>query len=184
MVQHYNGRLEWQEMEISALEKAAQSDRDGIVAMIRSATEHLNQTGIPQWDETYPNASNVDADIQKQELYIVRFNGGIAGIVTLNRECDPEYQNGEWEYRGPDFMVAHRLIVSPAVQGRGIGTKIMQMAEAMLRENGIKSVRLDAFSQNPYSLRLYDKLGYRIVGEAVWRKGFFYLMEKNIDAEH
>lgn len=170
-------------MEISSLAKAAPGDRDEIVAMIRSATEHLNQTGIPQWDEAYPNASNVDADIQKRQLYIIRFGGKIAGIVTLNREYDPEYQNGRWEYRGPDFMVVHRLIVSPAVQGRGIGAKIMQMAESMLRESGIKSVRLDAFSQNPYSLRLYGKLGYRTVGEALWRKGLFYLMEKVIADE-
>lgn len=165
-------------MEISALEKATPCDREEIVAMIRLATESLNQNGIPQWDEVYPNASNVDADIEKRQLYVVRAGGEIAGIITLNREYDPDYQNGRWEYQGPDYMVVHRLIVSPAVQGQGIGTKIMRMAEEMLKDTGIKSLRLDAFTQNPHSLHLYEKLGYRVVGEAQWRKGRFYLMEK------
>ncbi len=171
-------------MEISALEKAAPGDREEIAAMVRQAVISLNQTGIPQWDEVYPSAADIDADIEKRQLYVVRAGGAIAGIITLNQECDPDYQNGQWEYRGADFMVVHRLIVSPAVQGQGIGTKIMRMAEEMLAENGMKSVRLDAFTQNPYSLRLYEKLGYRVAGEARWRKGRFYLMEKVIASEY
>ena len=104
-------------------------------------------------------------------------------MITLNRESDPDYANGKWHYQGPEYMVVHRLIVCPSAQGQGVGTRMMRMAEAMLRERGIQSVRLDAFAQNPYSLRLYDKLGYRIAGEAVWRMGLFYLMEKDITVE-
>jgi predicted GNAT family acetyltransferase len=39
---------------------------------------------------------------------------------------------------------------------------------------------LDAFSLNPFALRLYEKIGYVRVGEANWRKGLFYLYEKKI----
>jgi len=170
-------------MILSALEKALSGDRDEIVLLIYNVVAHLNQNGIPQWDEVYPRASDVDEDLQKEQLYIVRAGRKIAGIITLNRESDPEYQNGDWRYRGPDYMVVHRLCVAPDMQGHGIGTRVMRMAEEMLRRNGVKSVRLDAFSQNPYSLRLYEKLGYRVAGEALWRKGLFYLMEKNIASE-
>ncbi|MBN1778411.1 MAG: GNAT family N-acetyltransferase [Clostridiales bacterium] len=170
-------------MMISELEKALPGDRDEIVSLMHCVVEHLNQIGIPQWDERYPRASDVDEDLRKGQLYIVRAGRKIAGIITLNRESDPEYENGDWLYRGPDYVVVHRLCVAPDMQGRGIGTRIMQMAEEMLSENGVKSVRLDAFSQNPHSLRLYGKLGYRIAGEALWRKGLFYLMEKDISSE-
>ena len=78
-------------------------------------------------------------------------------------------------------MVIHRLCVSPHMQGQGVGTRMMQMIERMLCKQGIQSIRLDAFSKNPYSLKLYQKLGYSTVGEALWRKGLFYLMEKNIE---
>jgi ribosomal protein S18 acetylase RimI-like enzyme len=170
-------------MEVSVLEKAAQGDREEILSMILKTVDHLNQNGIHQWDEVYPCADNVDEDIRNGQLYFTRAEGQIAGIVTLNRQSDPDYKIGRWQYRGPDFMVVHRLIVSPALQGHGIGTRLMIMTEAMLREQGVQSVRLDAFTQNPHSLRLYEKLGYRVAGEVTWRKGIFYLMEKDIAAE-
>lgn len=170
-------------MILSALEKASQDDGDEIVTLIHRVVEHLNQIGIPQWDEVYPHASDVEEDIRNGHLYVARAEQRIVGIITLNRFCNPDYQNGNWQYRGPDFAVVHRLCVSPGMQGCGVGTQMMRMAEELLRKSGVKSVRLDAFSLNPYSLRLYEKLNYRVVGEAMWRKGLFYLMEKDIADE-
>ena len=167
-------------MIIPALKKAAPSDRDEIVSLVRSVVQHLDSLGIPQWDEHYPSSGDVDEDIKQQQLYIIRVNEKIAGMITLNRKSDPEYQNGDWEYEGEDYQVVHRLCVAPDVQGQGVGVRMMHMAEDMLGKNGIKSVRLDAFSLNPYAIKLYQKLGYRKAGEARWRKGLFYLMEKSI----
>ena len=48
----------------------------------------------------------------------------------------------------------------------------------MLNEGGKRAIRLDAFSKNPFALKMYIALGYTVVGEARWRKGLFYLMEK------
>ena len=53
-------------MELSALEKATQGDRERDPGDDPSTVDHLNQTGIPQWDEVYPNAANVDEDIRKR----------------------------------------------------------------------------------------------------------------------
>ena len=56
----------------------------------------------------------------------------------------------------------------------------MLKIEKLLRDRGIETIRLDAYSLNPAALRMYDKLGYKKVGKAVWRKGLFYLFEKKI----
>jgi ribosomal protein S18 acetylase RimI-like enzyme len=56
----------------------------------------------------------------------------------------------------------------------------MKYAEDTLRSEGIEAVRLDAFSQNPAALRLYEKRGYEKVGEVTFRKGRFYLFEKKL----
>lgn len=45
-------------------------------------------------------------------------------------------------------------------------------------KNGNSSIKLDAFTQNPIALSLYEKLGYKVKGYADWRKGKFVLMEK------
>jgi hypothetical protein len=56
----------------------------------------------------------------------------------------------------------------------------MIMIEELLRKEGIQSIRLDAFSLNPYALKMYGALGYQKVGETNWRKGLFYLLEKKL----
>lgn len=66
-------------------------------------------------------------------------------------------------------------------QNKGIAKTTMQHIETELRQLGVDAIRLDAFTENPYALSLYENLGYKIVGYADWRKGRFYLMEKCID---
>ena len=62
----------------------------------------------------------------------------------------------------------------------GVGSKTVKYIEDKVKLKGIESIRLDTFTLNPYSLRMYDKLGYKKVGMVHWRKGDFYLMEKRL----
>ena len=59
----------------------------------------------------------------------------------------------------------------------------MQYIEKAAKDVGIKSLRLDVLSSNPYAVKLYKKLNYTIAGIAEYRKGKFYLMEKKIVKE-
>jgi len=56
----------------------------------------------------------------------------------------------------------------------------MKQIENQALEDGMEELRLDVYSLNPYSLKLYDHAGYVKTGEANWRKGHFYLMEKRV----
>ena len=56
----------------------------------------------------------------------------------------------------------------------------MQYIEAELRQSKVEAIRLDAFTENPHAMKLYQNLKFNIVGHADWRKGRFYLMEKYI----
>jgi ribosomal protein S18 acetylase RimI-like enzyme len=107
-------------------------------------------------------------------------NNEIVSIFVLSKEFDKEYLKAQWEYKNDDYIVLHRICVKVNFQNKGIGTKTMKMIEEKMKEEGIKSIRLDAFSKNPYSLRMYNKLGYKKVGEANWRKGLFYIFEKMV----
>jgi ribosomal protein S18 acetylase RimI-like enzyme len=96
----------------------------------------------------------------------------------LNKDFDNDYLNAKWQYKGTDFIVLHRLCVNLSFQNKGIGTKTMLMIEEYVKNKGIQSIRLDAFSKNPFALKMYAKLGYKKVGEANWRRGLFYIFEK------
>ena len=88
--------------------------------------------------------------------------------------------NGKWKFPDSKFCVIHRLCVSPEFQHQGIASQTMAYIETLCKSAGYDSIRLDCFTLNPYSKRLYDKSGYKIVGYADWRKGKFELREKGI----
>jgi ribosomal protein S18 acetylase RimI-like enzyme len=135
---------------------------------------------ILQWDELYPNETILKEDIVKRQMFAGMVNNEIASIFVLNKEFDDEYLTAQWEHKNDDFIILHRICVKVSFQNKGIGTKTMEMIEEKMKGAGIKSMRLDAFSKNPYSLKMYNKLGYKKVGEANWRKGLFYIFEKTL----
>jgi len=160
------------------LKLAEINDLDFINNIYINAIKNMIKNDIFQWDEIYPSRNLLKDDIEKKQLYKIIFDKNIISAFVLNKEYDKEYLNGEWEYNGNNFIVLHRLCLNIQYQNRGFGTKIMLYIENYLKNNSIYSIRLDAFSKNPIALKLYNKLGYKKVGEANWRKGLFILFEK------
>ena len=140
----------------------------------------MEKADIHQWDEIYPTKDDIAQDIQKNQMYIGIEGKKIAVCFTLSEECDEEYKNGKWQYPEAKFNVIHRLCVNPAFQNKGIATQTIKYIEELSKSLGYEEIRLDCFTQNPYSQKLYNKAGYSIVGYADWRKGRFELREKKI----
>lgn len=153
-------------------------DLERICFFFEKAIHFLNENKIPQWDELYPNQEIIREDILNRHMYAGEMQNQMVCVFSINQQCDEQYRVGDWQYRESSFMVIHRLCVNPQFQRQGIGTKAMQFIEDMMKNNGIIAIRLDAFSQNPSALRMYEKLGYLKTGEVNWRTGLFYLYEK------
>ena len=156
-------------------------DLDDICELITSAVDTMEKQGIHQWDERYPIREDFEADIQSNTLYTVIRDGVLVGVYVISRECDGEYDSCKWESEDATACILHRLCVSPEIQNQGIGRQILNHLEEQTRNFGFGSVRLDVFSENPYAIRLYEKNGYIRRGYADWRKGRFWLMEKNLN---
>lgn len=153
---------------------------DEICGLFRDAIAKMDKSGIPQWDEVYPCRSDIMRDVENKQMRVCLADGKIAAVYTLNQDYDEQYNNAQWQYPDASFMVLHRLCVSPSFQHQGIAAKLLAYIEDELRKMNIETVRLDAFTQNPYALKLYEKAGYVITGTANFRKGLFYLMEKKL----
>ena len=162
--------------------KAALFDLPEVFRLFTAAIRHMDELGIPQWDEIYPNKAVLRRDILRRELFVGILEGRIACAFALSRQCDEEYASGAWRYPNAPFMVIHRLCVHPAFQNRRVAARAMTYIERRLSCRRIRAVRLDAFSLNPYALRLYERLGYEKTGEVRFRKGLFYLYEKPLAA--
>lgn len=159
---------------------ATLQDVGEIMHLIKAAIINMEKHNIYQWDDVYPTKEDFENDIEKGHLQVGVINFKIAVVYAINQEFDEQYKNGQWKYGSNKFCVIHRLCVSPDFQNKGIARKTLEHIEIVQSELGTESIRLDAFSKNPYALNLYKHCGYEKVGYAEWRKGLFYLMEKQL----
>ncbi len=160
--------------------KADINDLEEIYSLYQNAIITMEKDNIHQWDEIYPDKDILKEDITKNQMYIGKTDNKIAVCFVLSEECDEEYKNGCWKYTDSRFNVIHRLCVNPLFQNQGIAAKTLEYIENLSKSERYDSIRLDCFTQNPYSRKLYDKAGYSITGYADWRKGRFELREKKL----
>lgn len=146
-------------------------------ALIQNAIEGLKMRGIDQWDDKYPAFENIEHDIISGHAFGYFTCGTITGYMGLDNEYPPEYDNVKWKYHG-QALVVHRLCIKTENQSQGIGSEMMLFAQKYAKDNSYDVIRLDAFSRNPASLRLYEKLGFLRAGSVEFRKGTFYCYEK------
>lgn len=158
--------------------KAEYADLDEISALIKEAIALMHHQGIEQWDEIYPTREDFRRDIDNDSLYKGCIDGKIAVVFTLNPECETDYLTADWEKPEVPHTVLHRFCVHPAFQHQGVGSAVLRHIEELCASMRIGALRLDAFCQNPFSLAMYGRAGYKTAGYADWRKGHFVLLEK------
>lgn len=159
---------------------AIQSDLPELLALYGAATRQMDDQGIRQWDEIYPSESILREDIALGQMYVGKKEGRVAVAFALEQCKAGDYEEAEWIYEEPSFVVLHRLCVHPAFQGQGVAKAAMDYLEQEVLSHGINVIRLDAFPQNPAAIKLYESRGYRKAGEITYRKGLFYLYEKKL----
>ena len=102
--------------------------------------------------------------------HVLAFNaerGGPSGsspfAIPIRDPATGEVSGGLWAGSGYDWLRIELLIVPEALRGRGIGTRLMRMAEAAARSRGCVGVWLDTFEFQARGF--YEKRGYRCFGE-------------------
>lgn len=153
-----------------------------IFSLLQACAADMRDQGIAQWNENYPLLKDVQKDLFSQSLYIVQIEGNLAGIVVFDENQSPEYIDVEWEFTKGKIGVIHRLAVHPQFQGKGIARKLMDYIEVFAKKNQYQSIRLDAYSQNPRTLKFYQNRGYKKCGEIYfpYRDDPFDCFEKNL----
>ena len=86
-----------------------------------------------------------------------------AGAVTV-LEADGEPAGVLVLAPRDDHLLLENVAVAPARQGRGLGRRLVERAEARARELGLPEVRLYTNRAMTENLALYPALGYRETG--------------------
>lgn len=167
-------------MDRLSIRKADINDYENVVTIFKGVVAEMDRNSIPQWDEEYPTPEILKEDIINKEMFLGIIDGKVATVAVVNQQYDDAYNKVQWQYKDKSFAIIHRLVVNVEFQNHGVAKTMMKEIEDILKEQKIETVRLDAFSLNPYALKMYEKIGYVKRGEAVWRKGLFYLYEKKL----
>jgi ribosomal protein S18 acetylase RimI-like enzyme len=162
------------------LQLAGPENLPEVVALVRAAVRRMQEGGLDQWDEHYPDCEDLRTDIERRELFIYREEGQILASMVLNdRMADVYARDGRWRYAEGQVATLHRLCVHPEAQGRGVAKGLLRWMEERYLAQGIKAVRLDTYLANAPAMRLYEGAGYERAGWTWFRgKGPFCLFEK------
>jgi uncharacterized damage-inducible protein DinB/GNAT superfamily N-acetyltransferase len=105
------------------------------------------------------------------QCWIAEASGVVAGTVTVCGPYAPEQAplsaDAPW-YRDPDTAHFQQFAVDPAVQGQGLGRRLVATCEAWAREHGYRWLALDTAEPATELRTLYAHLGYRDVGHVQW----------------
>jgi GNAT superfamily N-acetyltransferase len=149
-------------MDFAQIRLANMGDVEEIATLFKLVTDQMKANGIEQWHYKYPLASHVSKDIEAKRCHVYILDGQIAGTITVDSNQDEQYKNVHWKYSTDTCYIIHRLGVHPFFQGRGISKTLCYYAEHLALEKDIHYIRLDAYSLNPVSNKLYTSLGYRL----------------------
>ncbi|TVY10910.1 GNAT family N-acetyltransferase [Paenibacillus cremeus] len=162
------------------IERLNVEDKKALLSLYRTVTSELRRGGVKQWDWFYPNGFVIGKDLSQGTVYGIRQGTELIAAVAVNREFSAQYNGLHWEDLDGAPSCIHRLAVHPALQGRGLGKRLLQFAEEHAKHTGSTSVRLDVYTGNPGAVAIYERAGYREVGTVQFpmRKLPFLCMEK------
>ncbi len=137
------------------------SEIPDILLMTKACASYMISNGIRQWNEHYPSADAFKKDIERDELYVLEIEKNIIATIVISTLMDAEYVPVQWLTPNSNNYYIHRLGVHPNYQRNGYAQKLMDFAETKAKTNGIVSIRLDTFSQNPRNKKFYEMRGYQ-----------------------
>jgi GNAT superfamily N-acetyltransferase len=141
--------------------RAYHEDAETVAVLLDEASAWVDDLGFSQWPLPFPR-DQIAAAIDRGEVYVVEAEDGEA-VATVSMLQDDPY----WGERPPDAFYVHKLAVRRDRAGRGIGTAIVEWANAEAAEAGREFLRLDCLADNPAIRTYYEDLGFQHRGDTV-----------------
>lgn len=131
-----------------SLRPATENDADFLFDVIKASMEtYIDQ--IYGWNDA------------RQYVYFQRSFDPAEHQIIVYRGQDI----GRWAIRvGETAVFLANIQLLPAYQGQGLGSTLIQALRQAAQEVGL-DVSLQVLKSNPAALRLYERLGFRIMGE-------------------
>lgn len=149
---------------IAMIEWQDQARKEQRVAL--DVAEQLYQN--PREDYSYKNATITELDGEIAGMMLAYATPSSAPRNPENRpEFDDENVLAPYMYlEEPNSWYICGVAFYPLHRGRGLGTKLMELANEQAKEKNFSSLSLVVLEQNVGAVRLYERLGYGVVDYA------------------
>ena len=123
--------------------RAVDRDAGELRALAAAAYSHY----IPRIDRPpVPMTADYDRAVREDEVWVASEGGSIGAMIVLVRH--------------PDHLLIENLAVDPAVQGRGLGGRLLSLAEQRAREYGVPELRLYTNEAMTENIAYYPRRGF------------------------
>ena len=140
---------------------------DDVVAFYCELIESMRGSEFkPEWEMgVYPTREFLQDAIDEQALYLAYLDDRLVGVMILNNECAPGYDNVGWRIRAEkhEVVVIHALGVSSAFQRRGLAKEMVSYAIDLAGKGSAKAIRLDVLKNNIPASRLYESMDFQFI---------------------
>ena len=138
-----------------------------------AAIRQLTRAAYAKWIESSgreptPMTADYDAAVRTHRFDLLYLNGTLTALIETVDE-------GE-------LLLVENIAVDPAHQGKGLGTRLLALADEIARSEGKTRVRLYTNKLWAENIRLYLRLGYRVDREQDFAPGVVTVhMSKPLD---
>lgn len=149
---------------------AREEEAARVAEILEDGKRTIAQFGIEQWQRGYPNIESVRADIATGSCYVAEDpSGALVGTLALLGGIDPEYCRAQVPWLTPNpfegeedapYLAIHRSATAAEALGSGVMGFMFDAAEAIARERGARSIRIDTHPGNRAMRSFLAKQGF------------------------
>jgi ribosomal protein S18 acetylase RimI-like enzyme len=165
------------------IRRASADDEVIVWGIIDRCSDWLVQAkGLGHWKKYYTR-ERVSKYVSTKEVYLGAVNNQFVATMALSFH-PVDYYTDEYMscFADPEAQAGYisALASLPDIHSQGIGSTMMEFAEARTLEMGVRYLRLDCRTEYVDLVRFYNHRGFKEVGTIVEGNEPYLLMEKKI----
>lgn len=144
------------------IRQATSADLPAMMAIIEQGKQALAADQIPQWQDGYPLATDIQADIDAKIAWVLIVDDQIAGTAALLTTPDPNYATiyaGSWApTKNQRYTSIHRI--ASGYHGQHLTDFFFSNLITMSYQLGFRQLRIDTHSLNQRMQHIITKAGF------------------------
>ena len=160
--------------------KTTKHDIARVCEIFDGARETMHAQGIDQWTDGYPAESDIVADMEAGESYVLcEDDGTVVATCAVLLGGEVTYtviEHGAWLTQTTDdehtsYVAVHRVATDKNCRGKGLASRLLEEAAAIGRDAGKISLRIDTHRDNLPMQRMLAGNGLTHCGEITLLSG-------------